>query len=71
MFGPRRQDRASAVHDLRYTFATRLVQAGVDLYTMQKLGRRRTVQMTVRYAHYYPESLRPGIEALDRVGTAA
>jgi integrase len=26
-------------HDLRHTFATRLVQAGVDLYAVQKLGR--------------------------------
>lgn len=56
-------------HDLRHTFATRLVQAGVDLYTVQKLGRWRTVQMVVRYAHHYPESLRPGVEALDRVGS--
>jgi integrase len=57
-------------HDLRHTFATRLVQAGVDLYTVQKLGRWRTVQMVVRYAHHYSESLRPGVEALDRVGSA-
>ena len=26
-------------HDLRHTFATRLVRAGVDLYAVQKLGR--------------------------------
>ncbi len=58
-------------HDLRHTFATRLVQAGVDLYTVQKLGRWRTVQMVVRYAHHHPESLRPGVEALERVGSAA
>ncbi|MBI3606691.1 MAG: tyrosine-type recombinase/integrase [Nitrospirae bacterium] len=57
-------------HDLRHTFATRLVQAGVDLYTVQKLGRWRTVQMVVRYAHHFSESLRPGVEALDRVGSA-
>ena len=56
-------------HDLRHTFATRLVQAGVDVYTVQKLGRWKTIQMVMRYAHHYPESLRPGIEALDRVGT--
>ena len=54
-------------HDLRHTFATRLVQAGVDLYAVQKLGRWKTVSMVMRYAHHYPESLRPGIEVLDRI----
>ena len=54
-------------HDLRHTFATRLVQAGADIYTVQKLGRWKTMQMVMRYAHHYPESLRAGIEILDRV----
>ena len=52
-------------HDLRHTFATRLVQAGVDLYTVQKLGRWKSISMVERYAHHCPESLRPGVEALD------
>ena len=55
-------------HDLRHTFATRLVQAGVDLYTVQKLGRWKSISMVTRYAHHYPESLRAGVEVLDRVG---
>lgn len=54
-------------HDLRHTFATRLVQAGVDLYAVQKLGRWKTLSMVNRYAHHYPESLRAGVEVLDRV----
>jgi integrase len=54
-------------HDLRHTFATRLVQAGVDLYTVQKLGRWKTVSMVMRYAHHHPESLRCGVEALDKL----
>jgi integrase len=56
-------------HDLRHTFATRLVQAGVDLYTVQKLGRWKSISMVERYAHHCPESLRPGVEALDRIIT--
>jgi integrase len=57
-------------HDLRHTWATRLVQAGVDLYTVQKLGRWKTITMVMRYAHHSPESLRAGAEVLDR-GTVA
>jgi hypothetical protein len=54
-------------HDLRHTFATRLVQAGADIYTVQKLRRWKTISMVMRYAHHHPESLRAGIEILDRV----
>ncbi|MEW6544534.1 MAG: site-specific integrase [Nitrospirota bacterium] len=34
-------------HDLRHTFATRFVQAGVDLYAVQKLGRWKTISMVI------------------------
>ena len=53
-------------HDLRHTFATRLVQAGVDLYKVQRLLGHKSPLMTQRYAHHYPESLRDGVEILDR-----
>ena len=56
-------------HDTRHTFATRLVQEGVDLYAVQKLGRWKSISMVERYAHHCPESLRPGVEALDRIST--
>jgi integrase len=52
-------------HDLRHTFATRLVQAGVDLYKVQRLLGHKSPIMTQRYAHHYPESLRDGVEILD------
>ena len=54
-------------HDLRHTFATRLVQNGVDLYTVQKLGRWKTVVMVQRYAHHHTETLRPAIEVMDGI----
>jgi integrase len=54
-------------HDLRHTFATRLIQAGVDVYTVQKLGRWKTLSMLLRYAHHQPKSLRGGTEVLDRL----
>jgi integrase len=53
-------------HDLRHTFATRLVQAGQDLYKVQKLLGHKSIVMTQRYAHHYPESLRSSVEVLDR-----
>jgi site-specific recombinase XerD len=56
-------------HDLRHTFATRLVQAGVDLYKVQKLLRHKSSIMTQRYAHLYSESLRDGVDTLDRIIT--
>lgn len=55
-------------HDLRHTFATRLVQAGGDLYTVQKLRRWKTVSMVQRYAHHNTETLRNAIEVMDGIG---
>lgn len=52
-------------HDLRHSFATRLVQRGVDLYKVKELLGHKTLAMTARYAHHYPESLRASIETLD------
>jgi integrase len=52
-------------HDLRHTFATRLVQRGVGIYEVQKLGRWKNTSMVMRYAHHYPESLRSSIEVMD------
>lgn len=43
-------------HDLRHTFATRLVQAGVGIHEVQKPGRWKNASMVMRYAHHNPES---------------
>ena len=50
---------------MRHTFATRLVQNGVDLYKVKELLGHKTLAMTMRYAHHYPESLRSSVELLD------
>ncbi|MGO8718459.1 MAG: tyrosine-type recombinase/integrase [Acidobacteriaceae bacterium] len=38
-------------HDLRHTFASRCIIAGVDLRTLQQLLGHKTLQMVVRYTH--------------------
>ena len=38
----------------------------MDLYKVQRLLGHKTPMMTQRYAHHYPESLRDGVEILDR-----
>lgn len=55
-------------HDLRYSFASRLVMQGVDLYTVSKLMRHGSIVMTERYAHLAPDYLQKGIDMLDNWG---
>ena len=52
-------------HDLRHTFATRLAQAGVDLYKISKLLWHQDIRMTQRYSHHCPDSLRDGVDILE------
>lgn len=51
-------------HDLRHTFASRLVQEGVDLYTVQRLLGHKDSKMTMRYAHLAPKGLQKAVERL-------
>ena len=52
-------------HDLRHDFCSKLVQRGVDLYTVAALAGHRKISTTQRYAHLCPSQLRSAIKVLN------
>jgi site-specific recombinase XerD len=55
-------------HDLRHTFATRPVRAGVDLITVQHLLGHAKISMTARYAHSLADDKIAAVRRLDFAG---
>ena len=55
-------------HDLRHTFASRLVQAGVPLYDVGQLMGHKSLEMVQRYAHLAPDYQERAINALNELG---
>ena len=54
-------------HVMRHTAITRLVQAGVDLPTIQKISGHKTLTMVLRYTHVHGDHIDRAISA---IGTA-
>lgn len=54
-------------HTLRHTYASWLVEKGVDLYTTQKLMGHKDIKMTQRYAHLAPGYLEKAVNSLESI----
>jgi integrase len=52
-------------HDLRHTFASRLVQGGVPLYEVMHLTGHKSLTMVQRYSHLAPDFQESAIRVLD------
>ena len=52
-------------HTLRHTYASWLVQNGIDLYTVMRLMGHSTIAMTERYAHLAPNNLKNAVKTLE------
>lgn len=55
------------IHDLRHTFASDLVRAGVSLYVVKNLLGHSSIKQTERYAHLATEALAQAVTVLDRI----
>lgn len=55
------------LHKLRHTFASHLVQNGVDLYRVSKLLGHSSITMTEIYAHLAPQDLASAVKKLPTI----
>jgi integrase len=61
------KDGEFVIHALRHTCASRLVNAGVDLYVVKEWLGHSSIQITERYAHLDPKKLVTAMGILDGI----
>ncbi|MBC7962826.1 MAG: site-specific integrase [Steroidobacteraceae bacterium] len=59
-------DKEFVIHALRHTCASRLVNAGIDLYVVKEWLGHSSIQITERYAHLNPVKLVHAVEVLEQ-----
>ncbi len=60
-------DKQPRIHDLRHTYASHLVQAGVPLEKVQLLLGHSSITTTSRYAHFAPDHAMDAVRVLDGI----
>lgn len=63
-----KDDKEFIIHALRHTCASRLVNAGIDLYVVKEWLGHSSIQVTERYAHLAPHKLAHAAIKLEELG---
>ena len=58
-------DKEFVIHATRHTCASRMVNAGVDLYVVKEVLGHASIQVTEKYAHLAPHKLIDAMSVLE------
>ena len=63
--------RECVIHSFRYTFGTRLGEAGADAFTIMRAMGHSSVTVSQKYVHPTPETMERAFERLDALNQKA